>query len=55
MSRNVSVRDIQDAISDLRVWANGDAEFDPPARKSDLIRACAEVLEALLIDAQESE
>ena len=47
MSKDVTVRDIQSALADLRAWANGSAYLpEPPA---DLVIAMANLLESLLV------
>ena len=51
MSRDVTVTHIQTAIADLRAWANGSG-YLPPS-KPDLLRALADLLEALLVHREE--
>ena len=46
MSKNVSVRDVQSAISVIQAWANG-SDYLPEA-PSDVLRAVADLLDALL-------
>ena len=46
MSRDVTAADIQDAIADIRAWANGSGYL--PEGMSDLLWAMAYLLESLL-------
>ena len=51
MSRDVTRCDIQDAVADMKAWANGSGELpDPPSAA--LVRAMADLLERLLCDAE---
>lgn len=53
MSRNVGVRDNQDAIADIRVWSNDSGYL--PEGKADRLKAMADLLEALLVHRDELE
>ena len=48
MSQSVSVRDVQEAIAVLDRWKNDNGPL--PAVCPDLVQACAELLEQILVN-----
>ena len=48
MSRDIGVKDIQNAIADIQAWACGDTSYLPESHPP-MLRAIASLLEQLLI------